>query len=42
MSRRPVNGRMRGHHSLGGALAVAIFIASVATCIFIVAGGVRP
>lgn len=39
---RPVNGRIRGHHSLAGALAVAVFIASIAVCIFIVAGGARP
>ena len=42
MSGRPINGRIRGHHSLGGTLAVAVFIAALAICIFIVVGGARP
>ena len=42
MSGRPVNGRMRGNYSFGGALAVAVFIASLAVCIFLVAGGFQP
>ncbi len=42
MSSRPANGRIRGHHSLSGAIAVGVLIASVAFVVFAVAGGFRP
>lgn len=41
MSARPHNGRMTPTHSLGGALAIALFIAAVAFIIFMTCGGAR-
>lgn len=42
MSGRPINGRMRGHHSFAGALAVGVLVASIAIVIFALVGGFRP
>lgn len=42
MSGRPINGRIRGHHSFAGAVAVGVLIASIAVVIFAVVGGFRP
>lgn len=39
MTGRPANGRMRGHHSFHGALAIGLLIASVAIVIFALVGG---
>lgn len=42
MSSRPANGRIRGHHSFAGAIAVGVLIASIAVVIFALVGGFRP